>query len=203
MPALFSEQNDADDSDHLKNGFSGSLREQLKSLIDNKEKQLVLVGTLGQRFLTQQVELEERIQQMDAADDHNDDGLRAKLADLANTMKSWDSENQQMWATALSIGSQVRVPGIALFSVPYSSLAKMIAPSDAVSMSPSSFGGLAQPFDSFVEDDFAPPPDVGPSAAQSSRRAKNAGIHRPNTVGELDWYEDVSTSTAFVLMNAF
>lgn len=121
MPALFPDQNGAGDPDHLANGFPNGLRENLKSLIENKEKQLVLVGTLGQRFLTQQVELEERIQQMDdaAADDPRDDGLRAKLADLADTMKSWESENQQMWATALSIGSQVRMTGfIAPFFIP-------------------------------------------------------------------------------------
>jgi len=110
MPALF--PNQTGDPDDPSNDFPGSLREQLKSLVENKEKQLVLVGTLGQRFLTQQVELEERIQQMDddaAADDSRTDGLRAKLADLASTMKSWESENQQMWATALSIGAQVRM----------------------------------------------------------------------------------------------
>lgn len=111
MPALFPEQNGVQAADHTTNGLSsGSLRDQLRSLIENKEKQLVLVGTLGQRFLTQQVELEERIQQMDEAapDDSNNDGLRSRLSDLATTMKSWESENQQMWASALSIGSQVR-----------------------------------------------------------------------------------------------
>lgn len=110
MAALFTEQNGLAPPDHLSNGLSSStLRDQLRSLVENKEKQLVLVGTLGQRFLTQQVELEERIQQMDEAstDDSHNDGLRARLTDLANTMKVWESENQQMWATALSIGSQV------------------------------------------------------------------------------------------------
>jgi hypothetical protein len=205
MATLFPDQNDTANSDQLKNGFSGSLREQLKSLIENKEKQLVLVGTLGQHFLTQQVELEERIQQMDdtAANDPSDDGLHTKLADLANTMKSWESENQQMWATALSIGSQVRVSNLTLLSILYSPITKMISPTDPVVTSSSAVGGTAQSFNSFVEDDFAPPPDSGPSAAQSSRRAKNAGIHRPNTVGELDWYEDVSTFAAFVLINVF
>lgn len=58
------------------------------------------------------------------------------------------------------------------------------------------FGDHSHSIDTFGDDDFAPPPDSGPSAAQSSRRAKNAGINRPNTVGELDWYEDVSTFTA-------
>lgn len=63
-----------------------------------------------------------------------------------------------------------------------------------------SFDEGSQSLNSFGEDDYAPPPDSGPSAVQSSRRAKNAGINRPNTVGELDWYEDVSTFTVFVLM---
>lgn len=79
----------------------------------------------------------------------------------------------------------------------------MTAPGDPGVAPSSSPGEMAQSFNSFVEDDFAPPPDSGPSAVQSSRRAKNAGIHRPNTVGELDWYEDVSTSTVFVLMIIF
>lgn len=112
MPALFPGLNGAQASDFgSTNGVSsGGLRDQLQSLISDKEKQLVLVGTLGQRFLTQQVELEERIRQLDEAspDDSNIDVLRDQLTDLANTMKSWDSENQQMWASALSTGSQVR-----------------------------------------------------------------------------------------------
>lgn len=109
MPSLFPELNGTDYS--ATNGVSsGGLRDQLRSLIDDKEKQLVLVGTLGQRFLTQQVELEERIRQLDEAapDDSNVELLRVQLTDLASTMKSWESENQQMWSNALSVGSQVR-----------------------------------------------------------------------------------------------
>jgi hypothetical protein len=89
---------------------SGNLRDQLKTLIDDKKEQLALVGALGHRFLSQQVELEERIQQMDdsSIDDVNNEGLRVKLADLANTIKSWETEDQQTWAQALTIGSRVR-----------------------------------------------------------------------------------------------
>lgn len=108
-------------SQHLKppseNGpTSRSLREQLKTLIDDKEKQLMLVGTLGQRFLSQQVELEERIQQMDEVENPtselgelgNSADLRQKLEELAQTMQTWETENQQMWTTALTLGSRAR-----------------------------------------------------------------------------------------------
>lgn len=89
---------------------SVSLRDQLKTLIDDKKEQLALVGALGHRFLSQQVELEERIQQMDDAslDDVNNEGLRVRLANLANTIKTWESEDQQTWVTALSLGNRVR-----------------------------------------------------------------------------------------------
>ena len=48
-------------------------------------------------------------------------------------------------------------------------------------------------FNSSFSGDTSFLPEVAPSAAQSSRRAKNAGLPRANHVGELDWYEDVST----------
>ena len=93
---------------------SSALRQHLHSLVEDKGKQLQLVGSLGQRFLSQQVELEERLAQMDEAEHtastsgHVDKSmdLRRRLEDLAHTMQTWEAENQQMW-TALTIGSGV------------------------------------------------------------------------------------------------
>lgn len=94
-----------------KNGAlpSEDLRDQLKTLVDDKKEQLALVGALGHRFLSQQVELEERIQQLDnvSLNDVDDELVRVKLADLAHTIKSWESEDQQTWATALSLSNRV------------------------------------------------------------------------------------------------
>lgn len=58
-------------------------------------------------------------------------------------------------------------------------------------------------FNSSFDEDMGPSAFSGPSAAQSSRRAKNAGINRPHTVGELDWYEDVSTPSVCVLIASY
>ena len=91
------------------------IREQLQALIDDKKRQLTLVGTLGQRFLSQEVELEERIQQMDEAEiEASQSGdleasaqVRDKLEELARTMQMWETENQEMWAKALTLGASV------------------------------------------------------------------------------------------------
>jgi hypothetical protein len=50
-------------SDFTPNALSsvGGMRLQLQNLLDLKEKRLQHAGTLGQRILAQQVELEERI----------------------------------------------------------------------------------------------------------------------------------------------
>jgi len=84
----------------------GNLRIQLQALLDDKEKQLRLAGTLGQRFLAQQMELEERISQLNdleaAKTSANDDDaveneIRNKLQELKATMNTWESENQDMF----------------------------------------------------------------------------------------------------------
>ncbi|KAF8492517.1 hypothetical protein JB92DRAFT_3002848 [Gautieria morchelliformis] len=141
---------------------NGDLRIQLQALLDDKEKQLSLVGTLGQRFLAQQMELEERISQLNdleaaktsATDDQAlETEIRDKLGELKHTMNSWESENQDMFGV---LGNKVN-------GVP---------PSPTATSLPS--------FD--VEDTSAVhSPTSGPSAAQSSRRAKNAA-HRANDV---------------------
>lgn len=48
-------------------------------------------------------------------------------------------------------------------------------------------------FSASFGEDVSLPTEAGPSAVQSSRRARNVGLPRTNNVGELDWYEDVST----------
>jgi hypothetical protein len=59
-------------------------------------------------------------------------------------------------------------------------------------------GGIS--FGTSFGEDISLPAEAGPSAAQSSRRARNIGLPRTNNVGELDWYEDVSTPPTLVLM---
>ncbi|KAE9407873.1 hypothetical protein BT96DRAFT_1013781 [Gymnopus androsaceus JB14] len=81
---------------------AGDMRSHLQSLLDAKEKQLQQAGTLGQRVLAQQMELEERIRQLQELDaDKGDDeelDLEAKerCKELAESLISWDAENAQL-----------------------------------------------------------------------------------------------------------
>lgn len=74
----------------------------LQTLLDNKEKQLQQAGTLGQRVLAQQMELEERIRQLQeieaekSEDDDIDEQARERYRELADTLISWDTENAQL-----------------------------------------------------------------------------------------------------------
>lgn len=88
---------------------SSSFKDQLRTLVDDKREQVALANALGNRFLSQQVELEDRIQQIDDASmyDADTEALRVKLADLANTINSWEVEDQQTWSAALSMGKRV------------------------------------------------------------------------------------------------
>ncbi|KAF8583299.1 hypothetical protein K439DRAFT_1661365 [Ramaria rubella] len=140
----------------------GNLRVQLQALLDDKEKQLRLAGTLGQRFLQQQMELEERISQLNdleaaktsATDDEVvESEIRDKLQELKDTMNAWESENQDMFGM---LGNK----------------ANGVPPSPPLPPLPS----LGPEDTSIVAS-----PSSGPSAAQSSRRAKNAA-HRANDV---------------------
>ena len=92
-----------------------NMRLQLQTLLDDKEKQLQLTGTLGQRFLQQQMELEERINQLSeyenahlkgARVDEANSEMRVKLQELAETMQHWEVENEQIWS---GFGSKVRL----------------------------------------------------------------------------------------------
>lgn len=103
-----------DFSDH-NNPFStaGDMRFHLQNLLDSKEKQLQQAGTLGQRVLAQQMELEERIRQLQeieadkSEDDEIDEDARERYRELADTVLSWDSENAQL-SNAFGGSSKVR-----------------------------------------------------------------------------------------------
>lgn len=89
------------------------LRLQLQTLLDDKEKQLQLAGTLGQKFLAQQMELEERINQLNeieesgtTIDEEGNVEMRQKLEELAQTIQHWESENEQA-LTVLTSGTKV------------------------------------------------------------------------------------------------
>ncbi|KIK68458.1 hypothetical protein GYMLUDRAFT_54091 [Collybiopsis luxurians FD-317 M1] len=78
---------------------AGDMRSHLQSLLDAKEKQLQQAGTLGQRVLAQQMELEERIRQLQELDaDKSDDEeldleTKEKYQELAESLLAWDAEN--------------------------------------------------------------------------------------------------------------
>lgn len=89
----------------LPNPSAGNIRFHLQSLLDAKENQLQQAGTLGQRVLAQQMELEERIRQFQEvyADRPEDDELDADAAEryreLTDTIRAWDAENAQLSST--------------------------------------------------------------------------------------------------------
>jgi hypothetical protein len=74
----------------------------LQNLLDSKERQLQQAGSLGQRVLAQQMELEERIRQLQeleadkGEEDEIDHEARERYHDLADTIMAWDSENAQL-----------------------------------------------------------------------------------------------------------
>ncbi|KAH7926165.1 hypothetical protein BV22DRAFT_1087687 [Leucogyrophana mollusca] len=78
---------------------------QLQLLLDEKEKQLQQAGTLGQRVLAQQIELEERVRQLQELDaergdeDEFDSDARERYRELAETIKTWNLENAQLSST--------------------------------------------------------------------------------------------------------
>lgn len=87
---------------------NGDMRFYLQTLLDGKEKQLQQAGTLGQQLLAQRMELEERIRQLQELDlDADDDlaadaGIRDKYRELAETIKHWDLENEQLSHTFIT-----------------------------------------------------------------------------------------------------
>lgn len=113
MPT-FSDGDDPVDADTmLSSSMSpGDMRSHLQNLLDDKEKQLQNAGTLGQQLLAQRMELEERIrqlQEMEMDTGSDDEGaemsVRERYRDLADTVKEWDTENEQL--SILFSGSKV------------------------------------------------------------------------------------------------
>ena len=82
--------------------FSSDMKFHLQTLLDNKERQLQQAATLGQRVLAQQMELDERIRQLQelegdkSDDDQIDEVTRERYRELADTLVSWDKENAQL-----------------------------------------------------------------------------------------------------------
>jgi DNA-binding transcriptional regulator GbsR (MarR family) len=80
----------------------GDMRAHLQLLLDNKEKQLQQVGTLGQRILSQQVQLDERVRQLHELEAELDDNqdldseIRERYRELTEMVKSWDVDNTQL-----------------------------------------------------------------------------------------------------------
>lgn len=108
---------------------AGDMRFYLQNLLDSKEKQLQQAGTLGQRVLAQQMELEERIRQLQEleADKSDDDevepDVRNRYRELADTIIAWDAENAQL---SSAFGASLKVRGrhiVALKLITLSALA--------------------------------------------------------------------------------
>jgi ferritin-like metal-binding protein YciE len=83
-----------------KSAVHSDVKSHLRNLLDAKEKQLQQAGTLGQRVLAQQMELEERIRQLQEDIEDESGGKSGvgsdameKLKDLADTLDQWEREN--------------------------------------------------------------------------------------------------------------
>ena len=80
----------------------GDMRAHLQLLLDNKEKQLQQVGTLGQRILSQQVQLDERVRHLHDLDAELGDNqdldseIRERYRELMEMVKTWDTDNGQL-----------------------------------------------------------------------------------------------------------
>jgi hypothetical protein len=102
---------------------AGDMNFYLQNLLDRKEKQLQQAGNLGQRVLAQQMELEERIRQLqelvgDKAEEEevDDPQARDKYRELSDTIVSWDAENAEL-STAFGASAKVRASRVLLGSV--------------------------------------------------------------------------------------
>ena len=80
----------------------GDMKTHLQSLLDNKEKQLEQVGTLGQRVLSQQVQLDERVCELhelaaEVGDNQDlDSEIRKRHRELMEMVKAWDADNARL-----------------------------------------------------------------------------------------------------------
>ncbi|KAF8962640.1 hypothetical protein BDZ97DRAFT_2059572 [Flammula alnicola] len=147
-------------SSHNPFSTAGDMKLHLQNLLDSKEKQLQQAGSLGQRVLAQQMELEERIRQLHdleadkGEDDEIDHDARERYRELADTIMAWDSENAQLSSAFGSSSKRFLNGGSHSPAVPYTDLPR--------------------------EEPERTKAAAGTSAAQS-RRAKNAA-HRADDV---------------------
>ncbi|KZV93038.1 hypothetical protein EXIGLDRAFT_646596 [Exidia glandulosa HHB12029] len=150
------------------------MRTMLQTLLDDNEKQLSLASSLGQKFLAQRMELEERINQIIAHedahgdDDQHQDEAREKLQGLAEAVHGWQAENVQLLS-----GFSSSQPVVDPTGAPGDN--DLDAAVKRESMSISSSGDLQ------ATGTGSAGATTTRSAAQSSRRAKNAQ-HRANDV---------------------
>ncbi|KAG8896978.1 hypothetical protein FRC00_004966, partial [Tulasnella sp. 408] len=164
-----------------------NLRTQLQGLLDEKEQQLARAGALGQQLLSQQVELNERIAALEryehlassgsrTPDPDGDPELRQKLTELSEALQSWDNDNEKIW-TGIAAGGARSING------PPSSLPPASARTPDGSPNRDVFRDLPPE----PQPDYSTDASVskGPSAAQASRRAKNAA-HRQDDVTSVD-----------------
>ncbi|KAJ7088122.1 hypothetical protein C8R44DRAFT_819509 [Mycena epipterygia] len=114
---MASSSNDIDAMTATPFSSAGDMKYHLQSLLDSKEKQLQQAGTLGQRILAQQMELEERIRQLQEIDadkldeDRVDDDARDRYRELAETLTAWDRENADLSTALVSRGPGPSSPG--------------------------------------------------------------------------------------------
>jgi hypothetical protein len=148
---------------------AGDMKYHLQNLLDSKEKQLQQAGSLGQRVLAQQMELEERIRQLQilevdkGEDDEIDLGARERYHELAETILAWDSEKVR---TTRDIAIQCGLLNVVLQRF-----------LNGNSHSPN------MPFDDLPREEPERTKVSASTSAAQSRRAKNAA-HRADDVGE-------------------
>ena len=162
---------------------ASDLRSHFQLLLDEKEKQLQQAGTLGQRVLAQQIELEERIRQLQETigdggsaeggyESGGEDGINNKetaerLTELAETLLQWDRENAVL-STAFGKVSHYSVNCV-FHCAHLCCFQSSGSPSIPVAELPR-------------EDSAGERSKASTSAAAQSRRAKNAA-HRADDVG--------------------
>jgi hypothetical protein len=75
--------------------LTGNMEFHLQNLLDKKGRQLEQAATLGQRVLAQQLELEERIRQLQETEDLQ--SKAEKSHELTETVTTWDHENEKLF----------------------------------------------------------------------------------------------------------
>lgn len=97
MPGRFPDLNGGQAADPFSTIPNSNTSEQIAALLADKQKALALVALLGNRFLAQQEELEERLGQTDSSSQYHSSALSVG-DDLEAKTKEWEAENQEMWA---------------------------------------------------------------------------------------------------------